>query len=183
MSRWYIRLLRTTHIQFYSQLKMREIKILGARSFPLTITANGNVNTDTSLETRERSKSEILAPRTPSQELRQDNLDRDKSSSAYDAVGRVLVKEGLDDDDTMVRVVEQEIAEVLDVSTERLNEAAERLLNELETTLSSEEEGAKVNSDTSVLKSDDDSDSDQPSHFWREGLKGIPDNCIVITDL
>lgn len=147
------------------------------------MTANGDVKTDTSLETRERSQSEILAPRTP-QEIEQSNLNKEKSSSAHDALEQALSREGLPaNDDTMVRVVEQEIAEAFDVSTDQLNEAAERLLNELDTTLSSDEEDRKIDSDTSVIKSDNDSDSDTPSHFWRDGLKSLPDNCIVITDL
>lgn len=151
----------------------------------MTVTINGDIKPGTTLETRERSKSEILSPRTPSQEIVQANLNKEKSSSAYDAFGKALSREGVpvNNDDSMVRVVEQEIAEAFDVSTDQLNEAAERLLSELETTLSSDEEGRKIESDSTVIKSDDDSDSDTPSNFWRDGLKGIPDNCIMITDL
>lgn len=159
---------------------------LGARSFPLSVTANGDLRPSAPLETRERSKSEIL-PRTPSQgsdHLQPAELDRTKSSSAQGLVGQVLNSEGLpvDDGDTIVRVVEQEIADAFDISTDQLNDAAERLLSELEATLGDEEDGQQE-AETPAVKADEESDSDSPSSFWREGLKGIPDTCIVITDL
>ena len=149
------------------------------------MTANGDVDDEGPLETRERSKSEILAPRTSSQDIGSTPSNLDKDSSAQDVDERVSSNEGLPvkDDDTIVRVVEQEIAEAFDVTADQLNEAAERLLSELEATLGSDDEGGKMDSDTSVIKSDEESDSERSSHFWREGLKGIPDSCIVITDL
>ena len=169
----------------YGSTPIVVIHFSGANSFPLDVTANGNLNEDSQLQTKKRSQSEILPPRIRCQEVcsTSSDFDNERYSTVQGVVGRALSREGLfvEDDDAIVRVVEQEIAEAFDVSSGQLNEAAARLLTELETSLGSDNEADKV--DYPVIKSDDESDSDRPSHFWREGLKGIPDSCIVITDL
>ncbi|XP_048579316.1 muscle calcium channel subunit alpha-1 isoform X2 [Nematostella vectensis] len=154
----------------------------GARSFPLPIMANGDLK-EPALDTRERSKSEILErPASGEAVLEPTELDKEKSSSAQNIVEQALQDEELDEDDTIVRVVEQEIAEAFDLSTDQLNDAAERLLSELEETLKNEEEvekeEARLEAEAQADKSEEGKDN-----FWKKGLQPSPDSCIVITDL
>lgn len=138
-------------------------------------------------EGRKRSRSEILSGKShtsssedissPSRRL----LDKEHSTSVQSLVGKALKKEGirLTENDPLVRVAEQEIKEAFDVSTDELNEAAEKLLSEIE-------DNINQNCDFETLKEEGE-ESHQEEQVttspWRSGLRNIPESSVVVTDL
>ena len=139
-------------------------------------------------EGRSRSRSEILSgesrPHASDVSLAlplRKPLDKEQSSSAQSLVGKALQDEGLrlTEDDPLVRVAEQEIKEAFDVSTDELNEAAEKLLSELEDNLNQNSDMEPVNEATEECFDEDEITSSP----WKAGLRSIPESSIVITDL
>lgn len=140
-------------------------------------------------EGRKRSRSEVLSGEgkpsgsrdislmLPSRQL----LEKEHSASVQSLVGKALQEEGirLTEDDPLVRVAEQEIKEAFEVSTEELNEAAEKLLSEIE-------ENINQHSDFGTLKEEREEfpdEEDITNSPWKAGLNSIPESTIVITDL